>query len=436
MKIKQFIAYLLLLVISIAAFGGCGGGSNSSDDKSNHSEPSNPQPDEPQYVSLNDPLAITPDYEILTPELIAKANSKPKNSASNHPVWTGFIFKEEGYQRDITFLLELSAQFGFNSSRVMHRYTTLFSSDASQAKIEGLEYLDKIVAKAIEHDMHLDFMFLDLPGFWSDLNVEDFSSIGEFDLFINTAKQAQANAITEVLAKRYKEIPSSALSFSMLWECGNTNRSTGLPGPEPDEEYFHNVGKFIASNISAIRAIDNDRLIFVETGISYQNDGGIDYEDPSAVVKSHLEGIDNIIYTYNLDTGAYLYAGMNAKEGENIDDNNHTSLIPEYPKIWYGASSVFLPDYKFKIDGFLPKNTIMNLHLRETFADNTTLIISANNEDLYQEVLMKEVYNSSLTTECQPVYAPIYQSEKVITVNIPSNTSQINIICSGDDGIE
>ena len=246
-KMLKTVALCLVFFLTLMVLGGCGGGSggNSSttDNPSadNHTVPNeeiptekeekvvetNPRYIEPNYVALSDGSAITFNSEILTPELIAKAKSKTEVTSENHPRWTGFIFSEESYGSDLKYL-EDSAKFGFNAARLLYRYNDLFNEDATQANTEALEYLDKMLAKAIEYDVHIDFMFLSLPGFANHLD-ENYSSKAELDLFTNPTQQAKANAITEVLAKRYKDIPNSALTFSTLFEARNPDRSTGLP---------------------------------------------------------------------------------------------------------------------------------------------------------------------------------------------------------------
>ena len=149
-------------------------------------------------------------------------------------------------------------------------------------------------------------------------------------------------------------------------------------------------------------------------------------EDESATVKSYLTGVENIIYTYNFDCGAYLYAGMNALEGENIDDNNHTTAIAEYPIYWYGVGDVVHDGYPVQIDGFLPESTKINVHIRESFGG--TLTISTDNGELYQEKLSETKYDTNLSGT--RVYAPLYYSEKIISTTIPAGTSSINISCS------
>ena len=301
----KLVALYLLLLVTLMVLSSCGGGSGGSSTTDNPSADNttpteiNPRYIEPNYVALSDGSAITFNSEILTPELITKAKSKTEVTSENHPRWTGFIFAEDSFGDDLKYL-EDSAKFGFNAARLLYRYNDLFNKEATQANTVALEYLDKMLAKAIEYDMHIDFMFLSLPGFANHLD-ENYSSTAELDLFTNPAQQAKANAITEVLAKRYKDIPNSALTFSTLFEARNPDRSTGLPYPEYS---VNEVGKFILSNIKTIRAINENRLIFCETGSNYDGVGGTNTEDESATVKSYLTGIENIIYTYNFDCGA------------------------------------------------------------------------------------------------------------------------------------
>ena len=116
---------------------------------------------------------------------------------------------------------------------------------------------------------------------------------------------------------------------------------------------------------------------------------------------------------------------MNALEGENIDDNNHTTAIAEYPIYWYGVGDVVHDGYPVQIDGFLPEGTKINIHLRKSSAG--TLIISTDKGELYRETLSEETYNTSLSGT--RVYGALYYSDKVISATIPANTASINILC-------
>jgi hypothetical protein len=67
--------------------------------------------------------------------------------------------------------------------------------------------------------------------------------------------------IWTLLAERYKDIPSSALSFSPLWEVFNRNLSSGLPY---DEYRDTDVAKVFDMLIGAIREKDPDRSVIYE----------------------------------------------------------------------------------------------------------------------------------------------------------------------------
>ena len=117
---------------------------------------------------------------------------------------------------------------------------------------------------------------------------------------------------------------------------------------------------------------------------------------------------------------------MNALEGENIDDNNHTAAIAEYPIYWYGVGDVVHDGYPVQIDGFLPEGTKINVHIRESFGG--TLIISTDNGELYQEKLSETKYETNLSGT--RAYAPLYYSEKIISATIPAGIPSINISCT------
>ena len=169
-------------------------------------------------ISVDDPAATTPDSSILTPGLLAKAQTNSDVTSENHPRWTGLTL---GYGYEYKFdtsvrELELTAEWGFNSARLALHYLTLFSEDAQTVKLESLKQLDRLVAAAIENDLHFNICLFNVPGRSVLTQVFDYNYTGDFDLFINPEKQEQAFDVYRVLAARYKDVPNFNLSIQPI----------------------------------------------------------------------------------------------------------------------------------------------------------------------------------------------------------------------------
>ena len=70
----------------------------------------------------------------------------------------------------------------------------------------------------IEADIHLNLLLCTLPGRTKTVDLEDLSSGGEVDLFINSQRQKEAASVWATLAARYKDVSGAHLSFTPFWE--------------------------------------------------------------------------------------------------------------------------------------------------------------------------------------------------------------------------
>lgn len=376
----------------------------------------------PQYVSLDDPRAAAPDEAFLTAEHMKAAGQRGPVTAEDHPVWTGFIFGlEYSHVFDVSpDQLKQSANFGFNSARIKVDYESLFNADVTQANLSGLQTLDNLVATAIEYNLHLNICFTTLPGRTAFRNL-DYSSQGDFDLFLNPEKQEQADRLWALIAERYRDVPSAVLSFTPFWEALNKHLSTGLPYEDYDPE---DVGSYLAHVIRVIREADPDRLVIYEPDASHVLDE-ILLDDQAALAAAG--DLENTIISYNFCEQPYVYACMTATEGKNIDTNNHSIFPPEYPTYVYSVSSSISAETPVTIDGLLPESTQFDLYLRDAWGG--VLTIAADGEVLYQQTMERADY------ECGEMVSsgyPYAVSEKKISVTIPADTQELRLTCSGE----
>ena len=372
-------------------------------------------------VSIDDPAAITPNKNILTDELIAKANNNPTVTSEDHPRWTGFMLGlgnagELGTSADD---ITLSGEWGFNAAKLLLHYETLFSADMTSTDISMLEKLDELVAAAIEQDMHLNIMLHHLPGHKFTID-ENYVSHGEFDLFTNEEQQIKADHVFRILAARYKDVPSYNLSIAPLYGSSNKGMSTGLPSPEYTAE---DVAAYLGRVIDVIRTEDPDRLVIYEAD---SNNDTYSILHRSAPVKAVADEKGNTMISYNFCQNAYVYASMTSTEGRHIDDANSSFYAPSYPNYIYSIRSHIRQGSFLAFDGLLPKGTVLTLHLEKS--DGGTLLIAADGETLYSEKLPEATYEIG---DRISGYYPYAVSEKQIQIILPTTPKKLEIACKG-----
>lgn len=382
-------------------------------------------------TSIDDPAATTPNPNILTPELLAKAAENPVVTSEDHPRWTGFVLNYTAAPGEFLTTpreLELSAEWGFNAARLFLRYESLFGKDATTVNINMLEKLDEMVATAIEHDMHLDIMLASLPGrcVQEAAPGNDYISTAELDLFINEEKQEMAKRVFEVLAKRYKDVPNFNLSISPFYEALNKNLSTGLPYTDFTPE---DVAAFLGEVIDVIRVEDPDRLIIYEATPANHWDTIIPESTPAKTVADEK---GNVMISYNFCQNSYVYACMTAASDEHIDNMNNSMYIPEYPNYIYSVATSVWVGAPIRLNGLLPAGTTLDLYL-ERSGSGGTLDISVDGVSLYHENLQEAEYEIG---ERLSGYYPFATSEKQITITLLEDAEEVVISCLRDGGFD
>jgi len=198
---------------------------------------------------------------------VACPTDSPKNPL---PRWRGFnllnFFQALGSRdRNDGMILEDDFRWirdwGFDFARIPMDYwlwvdsdwqqtRTLKPDDVFKIKESVLEQVDRTVELGRKHTVHVSLNFHRAPGYcinnperepfvlWRDAKAED--------AFVHH---------WEVFARRYRDVPSSALSFNLLNEA-----------PNPREGYMsrEDYARVMTRATNAIRAITSDRLVIVD----------------------------------------------------------------------------------------------------------------------------------------------------------------------------
>ena len=379
-------------------------------------------------VDINDPAVSVPHKRFLSEKILEKAAQNPEITSENHPRWTGFsigYFDRLGETGSRPKLIKLVSEWGFNSARICLDYDELFSRDMTEANMNAFYLLDSIVAAAIEHDIHLNIIFFSIPG----RNVieaapeNDYISTPDLDLFVNEEKQAMADKIFEIIARRYKDVPNYNLSITPIWEPANKDRSTGLPYPEYT---WDDAAAYLGRAIDVIRAEDPDRLIIYEPSGSNDKEA---LENEAVPAKAIADQKGNVIISYNFVQMAYVYACMTHVKGRHIDNMNSSMFIPEYPNYIYMVPEHIChgqdeDDLAITLEGLLPEGTVITLQIKSSIGG--TLDISADGESLYSEELEEAEYEIS---EPLSSYYPYRVSEKSVSAVLPRDAENVVLSC-------
>lgn len=159
------------------------------------------------------------------------------------------------------------ADWGFDFVRVPMAYPRYLSFDRSKdIKIEDvyktdprvLDQIDQLVFLAQKHGLHVSLNLHRGPGYCINAGFHE-----PFNLWKDNAAQDAFNYHWGMWAKRYKEIPSSKLSFDLLNEPAyieDMNDQFAKKGLVPGEIY-HKVAE---GACAAIRSVSPDRLIIAD----------------------------------------------------------------------------------------------------------------------------------------------------------------------------
>lgn len=394
---------------------------------------------EDKYIDLTNTNALNYDKDYITDALLTQANNMPPVSDNNPPEWYGFVLPDGSYERtdidenQVDKNFKRVSDWGFNSVRFMLTYQTLFDEGVTKVNETNLKKLDAVIASAIKYKLHLNIVTFSLPGRWTHTDFDTYTSTGSLDLFTNSARQSEANEVWALISERYKNIPSSVLSFCPLWEAQNTSLSSGLPVPPYT---VADVGIVYKGLINTIRMHDPDRYVIYEP--TANNDATSIINESSEIKASIEKDFTNTLMISNFCECPFVYAEMTAIQGEHIDHNNHSMFKPEYPVTYYATQYHINNGEPLILRGDLVKDTTIDIYLSKVSgagslmikADGEPLPIQVNEGELQSSMeLMDADYNVDTPLSRYYLYA---QSEKCISVKLPKDVDKLEVSYSGN----
>ena len=379
-----------------------------------------------RYVSVDSAEATSP---ALSDEALAKTAERCSETLDALPRLTGFVLANDGYYSIHTIVKTVDdirriADWGFNTVRLRITYETLFNQDGSQIDLTQAERLDELVEACIEADIHLNLLLCTLPGRtkWVDLN--DVSSGGETDLFINPERQKEAVSVWATLAARYQDVSGAHLSFTPFWE---PDGDLGINSEEGWEHTPQDTCDTLALLIEAVRAQDPERFIFYEPTAHIAAEATI--QESSLFYEPLKSRFDNLMISYNFCQNAYVFAEITDIVGEDVDLSNYSMFKPEYPVTNYGVNDTIPDGGELTIDGFLPAGTVIDLYL--AYADGqSALTITGDGTELYHEELSSGDYRPGRPLSS---FYPYATSDKKISVTLAETTDEVAISARGAD---
>lgn len=379
-----------------------------------------------RYVSVDSAEATSP---ALSDEALAKTAERCSETLDALPRLTGFVLANDGYYSIHTIVKTVDdirriADWGFNTVRLRITYETLFNQDGSQIDLTQAERLDELVEACIEADIHLNLLLCTLPGRtkWVDLN--DVSSGGETDLFINPERQKEAVSVWATLAARYQDVSGAHLSFTPFWE---PDGDLGINSEEGWEHTPQDTCDTLALLIEAVRAQDPERFIFYEPTAHIAAEATI--QESSLFYEPLKSRFDNLMISYNFCQNAYVFAEITDIVGEDVDLSNYSMFKTEYPVTNYGVNDTIPDGGELTIDGFLPAGTVIDLYL--AYADGqSALTITGDGTELYHEELSSGDYRPGRPLSS---FYPYATSNKKISVTLAETTDEVAISARGAD---
>ena len=379
-----------------------------------------------RYVSVDSAEATSP---ALSDEALATTAERCSETLDALPRLTGFVLANDGYYSIHTIVKTVDdirriADWGFNTVRLRITYETLFNQDGSQIDLTQAERLDELVEACIEADIHLNLLLCTLPGRtkWVDLN--DVSSGGETDLFINPERQKEAVSVWATLAARYQDVSGAHLSFTPFWE---PDGDLGINSEEGWQHTPQDTCDTLALLIEAVRAQDPERFIFYEPTAHIAAEATI--QESSLFYEPLKSRFDNLMISYNFCQNAYVFAEITDIVGEDVDLSNYSMFKPEYPVTNYGVNDTIPDGGELTIDGFLPAGTVIDLYL--AYADGqSALTITGDGTELYHEELSSGDYRPGRPLSS---FYPYATSDKKISVTLAETTDEVAISARGAD---
>ena len=380
-------------------------------------------------VALDDKLAVTPDPEIVTEDIINIAAQSKVTKLSELRKLSGIPLSErmtgsnKPAMTNWTSHAENAARWGFNSICYLFPTCTLMNWDEMTVNVSCLQMLDRLVAACIENNITLRIQADVLPGagqyFVDDNPYADYIEDFTFDL----TECEKGCRMWKMLSERYKDIPSEYLIFSPVHGKYDADRH---------EASVESVAKYMCKLIDQIREVNPNRFIYYSyTGINsaetITNDKAKKYYDTIE------EKYDNVRILRNFAEVPYVFNTLTP--GINMDLATHSTFLFEYPLTVYGACPDFSNTNPLLIDGCLPAGTKIDLFVKNTegYTEGESLQIIADDVIIYEEAIpygTKNYQTGYRGTEMFSAFFPYAESEKKISVTLEKDTKILTLATS------
>jgi len=378
-------------------------------------------------LDISDAAIVNYNESIITPELLDFTKDMAEISDETVPDWHGIVWMATGeYDASdldtVTFekMAELWSDWGFDSVRYMLPYQVLFSQDGSKASEIAFSKLDQIIASAMKYKLHINICTMSVPGRWSQTTAS-YEYAGEFDLFLNPARQKETEQIWYTISSRYADLPNSVLSFTPMWECMNFNLSTGLGVQAYTEQ---DVANEYMRVIESIQSASPGRYVVCELTAANEAEQIV---RESSGIKDIKDNYSNVLLSCNFCENPFVYANMTAVEGEHIDNCNRSMFLSLYPCTYYNVQSFVRDGAPLEINGDLHKSTEIVIYLSNVWNTGKIKFV-ADGEVIYEEALKNARYT---ITNPLSRYYQYRESDKNITVTLDKDYSNISIQTEG-----
>ena len=211
--------------------------------------------------------------------IIAGCSKDDTNNTSEVPIWHGFNllgkytveWSNTGYSESD---FELMQTFGFNYARLPIDYRT-YTIDGNWLVFDenGLANIDQAVEWGKKYGIHICISLHRAPGFCVNPPSEPLSTEENRDLWTDTIAQRVFYRHWEMFASRYKNIPSSDLSFNLVNEPFNVSAETYV--------------QIVKNCISAIRKYNSERIIVVD-GLGYAREPVYELTGENIIQSFHM----------------------------------------------------------------------------------------------------------------------------------------------------
>jgi hypothetical protein len=341
--------------------------------------------------AANADLIYKYNTDIITPELLSNASDMTalEPTLESIPAYNGLAVDWNARYEDYPSNQLLSearfrtmSDLGFDCARVMINCTNLFDvgvgyhdgtgdaiakkwrtydsgqgylftaeeEDFTTVNLACLTRLDQVVSYGLKYGVHINLQFFNYPGHYQYYS-DDGRQYNEYDFCTNAEKQQIFAKMWQILAKRYADIPSSVLSFTLVYE--------GMTSTYDTVETMQSGLKVL---YDAVRAEDPDRFLYSEN---------VDPDaKPNGTLIKELMDIDNdgkaeLGQQYLGKDGYYSYWHLLTLDNSATDDpdveasadvssaEGYNAVFPTYeaPKYYQAANA------DFTVSGFLPAGT-------------------------------------------------------------------------------